>query len=151
MRNFCKQIKMKNLLKITGVVLLILTMNTDISSQVQSKIESYKIGFFTEKLQLSTEESQSFWPLYNQYREDVKESNRNNQMNPRNMTLLNDEELDDYFGKYLESQENEIALKRQLYNDLKKVMPMRKAIMVFFVEREFNKQLLQRMSERRKN
>ena len=36
------------------------------------KIESYKIQYLTEKLDLSPEMAQKFWPVYNQYQKEMR-------------------------------------------------------------------------------
>lgn len=141
---------MRNFLKIFGV-LLMMTLFTNAYSQAQSKIESYKIGFFTEKLQLTPTESQAFWPLYNQYKDNLQAVKRDNFARPKTLTLLSDEEIEGFFEDYLNGQEEEIELRRNFYKELKTIFSPRKAVMVFFVEREFNQRLLQTMSNRRKN
>ncbi len=35
--------------------------------RMQSRIESQKIAFITQKLDLSPSEAQQFWPIYNEY------------------------------------------------------------------------------------
>jgi len=36
------------------------------------KIESFRIAYFTEKLDLSPAEAETFWPLYNEYRKTME-------------------------------------------------------------------------------
>ena len=36
------------------------------------KIKTLKIAFLTERLSLNTQEAQAFWPIYNQYKMDLK-------------------------------------------------------------------------------
>ena len=38
-------------------------------------IESYKTGFITQRLNLTTEEAQKFWPIYNSYIAEVRQVN----------------------------------------------------------------------------
>src|SRR5215467_12986871 len=39
-----------------------------------SRIEALKIGYLTKKLNLSTEEAQKFWPIYNKYAEEIRKT-----------------------------------------------------------------------------
>ena len=39
----------------------------------KENIEAMKIGFLTKKLDLTPEEAQKFWPVYNQYSDKMKE------------------------------------------------------------------------------
>ena len=42
------------------------------------KIESSKIAFLSKKLNLSVEEAQAFWPVYNEYTDQVKSIKQKN-------------------------------------------------------------------------
>jgi hypothetical protein len=37
-----------------------------------SRIEALKIAYLTKKLNLSTEEAQKFWPIYNKYSDEIR-------------------------------------------------------------------------------
>jgi len=38
-------------------------------------LEAYKTGFITQRLNLTTEEAQKFWPIYNTYVAEVRQAN----------------------------------------------------------------------------
>jgi hypothetical protein len=38
-------------------------------------VEAYKTAFITQRLNLSTEEAQKFWPIYNAYSAEVRQAN----------------------------------------------------------------------------
>src|SRR4051812_43224233 len=40
--------------------------------QQMEKIKTMKIGFLTERLNLSPEEAKSFWPVYNKYQDEIE-------------------------------------------------------------------------------
>ncbi len=42
------------------------------------KIEAILIAFVTKQLDLTADEAQHFWPVYNKYNEEFKNANRNN-------------------------------------------------------------------------
>ncbi|MGB0178240.1 MAG: hypothetical protein ACPF9D_13825, partial [Owenweeksia sp.] len=56
-------------------LLLAITFTSPIFAQqrdrVNDRIEAMRAQFFTEKLDLTPEEAQKFWPVYNQYREEL--------------------------------------------------------------------------------
>lgn len=110
------------------------------------RIDSYRIAFFTEKLQLSPEESQVFWPIYNRYRDATKQLRM--PVRKQELALISDAEAEEMIQEWFDNDEKELALKRQLYADLKKSIPQRKAAMVFIVERDFNAKLLQAVRNR---
>jgi hypothetical protein len=92
------------------------------------KIQSLKIAFITQKLQLTPEEAQKFWPVYNQYQGDV----RNLQLNRKDGNVIEDEEkLLDIRKKYLPSFE--------------KLIGPQKTNNLFNAERDFRAILIRRL------
>ena len=45
---------------------------SQIKAQDGEKIQSLKIAFITQKLQLTPDEAQKFWPVYNQYDNEIR-------------------------------------------------------------------------------
>ena len=41
------------------------------------KVEALKVSFITEKISLTPQEAQSFWPLYNEYNDKIKFARKN--------------------------------------------------------------------------
>ncbi|MCX6186302.1 MAG: hypothetical protein NTU43_04785, partial [Bacteroidetes bacterium] len=56
------------------LVLLVLTQYTLYAQKgkMKDKIETMKIGFITQKLNLTSEEAQKFWPVYNKFSDDLQ-------------------------------------------------------------------------------
>ncbi|OZA24427.1 MAG: hypothetical protein B7X86_08430 [Sphingobacteriales bacterium 17-39-43] len=58
-------------------IIMCLTMNTGLMSQDRrghyERIEAIKVAFITKKLDLTTEEAQKFWPVYNNYQKELME------------------------------------------------------------------------------
>ena len=48
--------------------------------KMESRIESQKIAFITQKLDLTPTEAQLFWPIYNEYQTKMKEIRQQNKM-----------------------------------------------------------------------
>jgi hypothetical protein len=44
-----------------------------VTAQQQQDIEALKVAFLTKQLDLTPEEAQQFWPVYNQYSGEIKE------------------------------------------------------------------------------
>lgn len=42
----------------------------------EEQIQAIKIGFITKKLGLTPDEAQKFWPIYNQYSDEVKKARK---------------------------------------------------------------------------
>lgn len=59
---------MKNIL-IAGLMMLMVGGLWAQNPQARQKIESARIGFITERLGLTPQQAEKFWPLYNEFRE----------------------------------------------------------------------------------
>ena len=74
----------------------------------REKIRAHKIGFLTEKLDLSPEEAQKFWPLYNELeaeRQSLQEEFIDEGFGKeRKVETMSDEELDEMILQRLERQ-----------------------------------------------
>jgi len=92
------------------------------------KIQSLKIAFITQKLQLTPDEAQKFWPVYNQYQNDVQ----NLQLGRKSGNVIEDEQkLLDIRKKYLSSFE--------------KLIGPQKTNNLFNAERDFRAILIRRL------
>ncbi len=105
----------------------------NIHEERSEKIKALKIAFITQKLQLTSSEAEIFWPVYNQYEDEIKQISRNN--NNGNV-LDNEQKLLEIRKKYKPSFER--ILGPQRLNDL------------FNSEREFRNVLIRRLKENRK-
>ncbi|MDP9042052.1 MAG: hypothetical protein M3N30_08720 [Bacteroidota bacterium] len=61
---------MKRLLLLTGFALYLLTC----VAQNGSRLEALKIAYITKRLNLSPDEAQKFWPVYNQYADELQKA-----------------------------------------------------------------------------
>jgi hypothetical protein len=97
-----------------------------------STLESYKIAYLSQRMNLSPEEGQRFWPIYNQYTAEMRQV----QLSFRN----NRDEI---------SREDAVLNIRKKYNFLfSRALPREKVNMFFHTEREFNN-FVQREMQRR--
>ncbi len=90
------------------------------------------MAFITQKLHLTSSEAEQFWPVYNQYTNEISQIRADN----RNGDVLdNEQKLLDIRKKYKPSFER--ILGPQRLNDL------------YSTERDFRNLLIQRLKERR--
>jgi len=123
-------------------------ISQDRDSKIMEKVEAQKVAFFTQTLDLTVQESQSFWPIYNGYYEKQKTMKKqfSADFRDRNMT---EEEAELAISNFLEIQEKELLLKKQLYADLRGVIPASKMVKLQFAEKQFKQKLLERIKKRR--
>lgn len=119
--------------------------------QARERIEAYKVAFFTEKLQLTTEESKAFWPLYNEFEQAREELRNKYERGNKRLELLSDEELEKHLDDQLKMEEEMVQLRRKFYQRFKQVLPIRKVAMLQKVENEFKRELLKELRRRQKD
>ncbi len=119
------------------------------TGKVQDRIEAYKIAFFTDRLQLTPEESKRFWPLFNQF-ENEREALRN-RFDPegKRIELMSDSEVEDFLSKHLEMEEQMVKLRREYVQRFKEVLPVRKVALLQRIDTEFKRALLEELKIRR--
>ena len=118
--------------------------------QSAERIKAMRVAFITNELQLTTDESQQFWPLYNEYEQKQKEVQK--KFKPTKQVLqMNDTELEQQLEKNLQMEEELLALKRTYIGELKEVLPIRKIAMLQRAENRFKEELVKQLRERQEN
>ena len=110
------------------------------------KLNNYKIGFFTKKLNLTSEEAEKFWPVYNDYQSqrniiqiDKLKLNRNFNQNE---SSLSNSQLEEIGDKYVDCLVRESTLAVEFHKKLKAVLPPAKVILYYQAENQYKIQLL---------
>jgi len=118
----------------------------------REKLTSYKIAFFTRKLDLSPREAEKFWPLYNDYQDrkakiQMERVQLNRRVNQEGATL-SDNELSAAGDKLIELQVAETELAVTFHKHLKEALPPAKVIKVYQAENQYRLQLLNQLQQR---
>ena len=110
----------------------------------QERMMSEKIAFITSELDLSPEEAQAFWPVYNQIAKDqaVKQKNVKEALNALKQALTegkDSKEIDKLLDKYLMAkQENNINCK-EFADKYRKVLSSEKVAKLYLSEEKFRR------------
>jgi len=117
--------------------------------RIREKVKLEKVAYITQELDLTEDEAQKFWPIYNAYKEESAATRASMDIRPkRDMT---DKEAEDMLHAMLESKSKEIDIQKKYIGKMKSAIPVRKIAMLFKVEREFREKLVSNVKERRKN
>lgn len=127
---------------------LVFTSEAQQNRPFKEKIEAHRVAFITKELNLSVQESQKFWPVYNEYLGKMEDL-RDVDLMARAGSELSDEKARELINKFLEREETELRLKKQLYNDLKNVLPPTKIVRLHRAEMQFKQKLLEQLKNRR--
>src|SRR5665213_819011 len=111
------------------LVLVIFGSLTGIKAQeTDEKIQALKVAFITQKLQLSPDEAQRFWPVYDQYQNEI-----------RNL------QLDYVNGSALANEEKLLNIRKRYEPSFQRALAPEKANRLFNVERDFRSILIRRL------
>ncbi len=114
----------------------------------EERLQAYRIAKFTEVLQLTTEEAQGFWPIYNEYLDNREKVHKQFKTN-KQMDLQSDAEVEENIKRHFEFKQRELDLEKDLYQKLRKVLPVRKIAKIPVADREFREQILIKLKEAR--
>ncbi len=119
----------------------------------RERIEAMKIGFITDQLQLTPTEAQAFWPVYNQYQDELeklRKSRKENLLNARaNFDELSDSDVEKLVDNEIAFRQSELDLVKKYNPQFKKVLPMKKVGKLYRAEEEFKRELLNKLQDKR--
>ncbi|MFN3757121.1 MAG: sensor of ECF-type sigma factor [Flavobacterium sp.] len=148
---------MKNIqLFIQLVLMLSLTSMTAQDRPSKEQIKSMKVAFITTELNLSSDESVKFWPIYNAYDEKFYELRGTkmrqyiNRMD-QNIEQLSDKEAESLLSDIQKAEEELHQLRKKLISDLKGVISPVKILKLKKAEEDFNRNLLRQYRGKGRN
>jgi len=124
----------------------------EIPENRREEIEAMKVAFLTRRMELTPEESQVFWPVYNQYQGELDAHRREGRKIKTQARRVEDptiEELDDLSSRRFAHERKRIDIEEKYYEEFKKVLPPRKIAVYYVTEQAFKRELLRRLQERR--
>ena len=119
----------------------------------REKIKSMKIAFITEKLDLTPEEAQQFWPIYNEYEKKrgviLKEKRMGKKNKKENGTQFSDTEVEQRIEKHFISRQKELDLDKEYHTKFTSVLPIKKVGKLYITQDQFKRELLKRIKRHR--
>lgn len=114
------------------------------------KIEALKIGFITKRLQLTPEESQKFWPVYNQYeaeKKQIRETTLGTIKQMKEDAEFTNAEADIAITRYVEFKSRDLDLTKKYVGEFKKILPSVKVAKLVTAEEHFKKMLMKQAQQ----
>ena len=104
------------------------------------RIQAYKIAFLTRKLNLTPEEAQRFWPIYNKYEDELRNARIENRQNK---------------ASEIATEEKILNIRKKYNGEFTKALSTDKVNTLFKSEKEFGnivqKEFLERRNQRPNN
>lgn len=125
--------------------------------KMRDRMEAYRAQFLTEQLELTPEEAQKFWPVYNKYRKEVDaiQEERIRQHAPHRghpkteLEGLTEEEIYQKVESEMKMQQNLLNLRKKYFKSFDEVLPIKKVALLYIAEGEFQRRLIRKLGERR--
>lgn len=111
------------------------------------QIEAIKIGFITRRLDLSPEQSQKFWPVYNQFEDNLNDVFRQKRQNRIANADHPDKLIDDdfaYDSKILE-------IKKDYRHKFSDILTPEQLKSLYLAEKDFRDELIKQLKNRAAN
>ncbi|WP_214228547.1 hypothetical protein [Pedobacter sp. B4-66] len=142
---------MKNLTIIALLFIFpLLAMAQRPDNRKREEIESYKIAYLTQKLELSTEEAKIFWPIYNDYQKELSElrKERGQKMisfkKMPEIDEMSDSEVQALIVNDFDFKQKDLNLDKKYYAKLKSSLPIKVIGKYYRAQETFKRELLSR-------
>lgn len=116
-------------------------------------IESMKIAFLTRKLDLTPEEAQKFWPVYNKYADEIKsikEGQADRMKDAKeNFANMSDKDIEKLIDAGINSRQQELDVLKKYHQQFKQTIPVKKVALLYRAEEDFKRELIERIREKR--
>jgi hypothetical protein len=150
--NYYKTEHMKRIAMVLLIMLMVPLIRVSAQPRNFERLDAYKIGFFTKRLNLTSQEAEKFWPVYNEYQkqknliqlEKISLIRNFNQ----NESTLSDLQLAETGDKLVGCIVQESALAVTFHKKLKEVLPPAKVIRFYQAENQYKAQLLKELQGR---
>lgn len=121
----------------------------------REQVQAQKVAFITAKLNLTAEEAQQFWPLYNEYQKKkgtvLKERKLLMEKLRNNTNTISEDEYEAYGDKYIELNLEESKLANEYHQKFKSVLKPSQVIILYKAENQFKQWLLKQIRNRKGN
>ena len=137
---------------LVGFGQLVSAQNPELEGSKREKLEALKIAHITERLALTPEEAQTFWPLYNELEAKMKairKARRKNRKDTKaNHDQMSDKELMASVEKELDFEQQELDLKKEYNIKFSEILPIKKVVLLHEAKDGFKRRLLKGAKER---
>ncbi|WP_297516694.1 sensor of ECF-type sigma factor [Flavobacterium sp.] len=123
----------------------------------KEQVKSQKVAFITQELRLTPDEAAKFWPIYNAFEDKQAEIRRQklkafmDRKEENQLDKMTEKEAQTVLAQMETNEEELFKLRKKLIADLRGVLPALKIIKLRRAEEDFNRKLVEKLKERRRN
>lgn len=117
----------------------------------KKKIQAEKIAFLTAETEITPEEAQVFWPVYNQIYQEKDEAMHDVFASYRNLVKAikegkKEKEVEKFLNTYLEAQKRQREIDDSMGERFKKVLPIEKVAKLYIAEERFRRNMIHKLN-----
>lgn len=118
-------------------------------------LEAMKVAFITQKLNLTPEEAQVFWPIYNQYETELdalRKKRKDEKMSAMDdVSKISDKEIEKLVDGEIIFRQQELDIIKKYHAQFKKILPVKKVALLYKAQEDYKKELLKQIQEKARN
>lgn len=121
----------------------------------KEKIDRLKIAFITKELDLSVDQSEKFWPVYNEMEKKVDEQKKARRTTAKdlkaNLETLSESDIKKKTNSVLDNDIKTAQLKKEYNDKIAAIIGYKKATKLLSLEARFKRELLKKLNESPQN
>ncbi|MFS4415267.1 hypothetical protein [Maribacter sp. 2307ULW6-5] len=118
------------------------------------RVKALKVAFFTERLDLSPEEAEAFWPIYNAHETRMQALRQRERDHKResgsDIATMTDKEAEAVIKEILVQEKERAQEKERFIMDMGKTLSPKKTLLLLQAETDFKRQLLRQYGQKRR-
>ena len=120
--------------------------------RMRERLQAQKVAFFTEKIDLTADEAEKFWPVYNDFSGQKESINREQRFLTvrlsKNIDSMEEDEIVSSLEAFVELREKDHALFTEFHKKFLDILPPEKVMKVYLAEMQFKQYLLKEIQNR---
>ncbi len=114
----------------------------------KEKIEAMRNAYITSQMNLTPDESQKFWPIYNEYRAELDQLDRPKKEIGKTIEQMTEAEVKQLIYKELEVENQRNLISKKYVDKFLLVISAKKLIKLRQAEREFKKMMIEQLRKK---
>ncbi len=131
-------------------ILLAQDETPQVNKEMMEKIEAARIGLITERLELTPEQAEKFWPIYREFAQERRsiQQNLRELRQEANTGNISEDQSKELVKKAYDLKQRELSLEKTYSDRLMEVITARQLMSLRQAETDFRDELIRRIQQR---
>lgn len=124
--------------------------NKEKREERKENLEAMKVAFITKELDLTPEEAEKFWPVYNQREAEMEAIHKEmrQQMKGKKIEEMSDAEVEKMLDTQMTMKQKELDIEKSYNDKFKAVIPVKKVAKLHIAEHKFKAEVMRQWKEK---